>query len=234
MKLYVQLKEYNRQACLDFTVIEYCHKCVLTAVFNYFFEYMEQSSTAYSNSNNGNCSTAGDHTSDHTSDCQSDPACVTDASSCPEGDPNCVSQKVPKLPEGNCSDLSKLTQLLWESDQDRLSIDEARVNFQAQLEDKGTITDKSPDKFFTYVNASQLEGSVYTSFLAMMDNYNPVKNEPEVVTPEKEAVEERFLNVILATPTMKILTDYLVCRGEIPIVCSKKEILLVQWIANSF
>ena len=46
-----------------------------------------------------------------------------------------------------CKDFTQVTEELWANDLDRLAPDEVKVNFQAQLPDKGNIQDKSPKKF---------------------------------------------------------------------------------------
>ncbi|RUS81216.1 hypothetical protein EGW08_011010 [Elysia chlorotica] len=116
---------------------------------------------------------------------------------------------------GACKNFSQVTQELWTNDLDRLSADDVIVNYQAQLSDRGNIQDGSPQRFFSYVNESRLTSPVYASFLPLLDNYNPVKNVAEVVTAEKLAEEDHFLDVIFATPVWQSVYEYLVCEGKV-------------------
>ncbi|GFR92996.1 poly(U)-specific endoribonuclease [Elysia marginata] len=112
-----------------------------------------------------------------------------------------------------CKDFVKVTQELWTNDIDRLGPNDVILNYQARLPDKGNIHDKSPQRLFSYVNESRLTSPVFTTFLPLLNNYDPVKNDPEVLTPHKIAEDEAFLDAILSTKTFQTLFEYLLCEG---------------------
>lgn len=45
---------------------------------------------------------------------------------------------------------------------------------------------------------------VSTAFISLLDNYESDTGEPEIVTPEEEAENHKFLDSIIHTPTMKV------------------------------
>ena len=55
---------------------------------------------------------------------------------------------------------------------------------------------------------------MYVTFKALLDNYDPYSNQPELQIPQELAEEDLFLDAILATPTLQILYSYLSCKGE--------------------
>ncbi|KAK3799568.1 hypothetical protein RRG08_009394 [Elysia crispata] len=128
-----------------------------------------------------------------------------------------------------CEDLSKVVQDLWDSDLYRLPMDAVQVNRQDQLEELDKIEDKSPEKLFTYVNESLLTSPVYVTFKALLDNYDPYSNQPELQIPQELAEEDLFLDAILATPTLQILYSYLSCKGKVQDVSDFRELLRSYW-----
>lgn len=42
------------------------------------------------------------------------------------------------------------------------------------------------------------------AFISLLDNYESDTGEPEIVTPEEEAENHKFLDCMLRTPTMKV------------------------------
>ena len=43
-----------------------------------------------------------------------------------------------------------------------------------------------------------------TAFISLLDNYVSATGEPEIVTPEEEAENHKFLDSLVQTPTMKV------------------------------
>ncbi|RUS71442.1 hypothetical protein EGW08_020792, partial [Elysia chlorotica] len=63
---------------------------------------------------------------------------------------------------------------------------------------------------FTFVNETKLtSSSVYRTYLALLNNYDPDKYDAELVTASEAAEENAFLDAILSTATMKTLYNYL-------------------------
>ncbi|RUS88888.1 hypothetical protein EGW08_003327 [Elysia chlorotica] len=130
-----------------------------------------------------------------------------------------------------CEDVTTVTQALWESDVHRLPGDAVQLNYQADLQHAGTLQDSAPHKFFTYVNESLLRSPEYVTFLALLDNYVPYREEPELQIPQELAEQDLFLDAILATPTLKILYNHLSCKGKVRDVSEFRELLRSQWLA---
>lgn len=56
---------------------------------------------------------------------------------------------------------------------------------------------------------------VLTAFISLLDNYESDTGEPEIVTPEEEAENHKFLDAIIQTPTMKVVA-WFVTQGTAP------------------
>lgn len=48
---------------------------------------------------------------------------------------------------------------------------------------------------------------LFSAFISLLDNYESVTGVPEVVTPEEEAENHRFLDSIIKTPVMKVTPE---------------------------
>ncbi|KAJ0062003.1 hypothetical protein NL108_014778, partial [Boleophthalmus pectinirostris] len=69
---------------------------------------------------------------------------------------------------------------------------------------------------FTYVDESIFKKETFLAFISLLDNYESDTGEPEIVTPEEEAENHKFLDSIMQTPTMKIAHKYLVEKNLSP------------------
>lgn len=128
-----------------------------------------------------------------------------------------------------CEDISSIAQALWDSDVDRLPVDAVQLNYQAELDGFGDIRDESPEKLFSFVNESLLTTPVYSTFLALLDNYDPYKNQPELPLPQDLLEEDTFLEIIMETKIFKILYSYLYCKGKVQDMTDLQEILRRHW-----
>jgi len=45
---------------------------------------------------------------------------------------------------------------------------------------------------------------VILAFISLLDNYESAAGEPEIVTPEEELENHKFLDSVIKTPTMKV------------------------------
>ena len=54
----------------------------------------------------------------------------------------------------------------------------------------------------TFNNTSVFHGG--TAFISLLDNYVSATGEPEIVTPEEEAENHKFLDFLIQTPTMRV------------------------------
>lgn len=129
----------------------------------------------------------------------------------------------------DCKDFDEVTQDLWNNDVDRLSASDVIVNYQARIGKSDVLKDLSPEKLFSYVNDSKLTSRVHTTFLALLDNFDPVKNTPEVVTTQEIAEEEAFLDAVLATSVFEVVYDYLLCEGKIQNSADLRALLRHIW-----
>lgn len=48
---------------------------------------------------------------------------------------------------------------------------------------------------------------VFAAFISLLDNYESDTGVPEIVTPEEEAENHKFLDSIVQTQTMKVLLE---------------------------
>ena len=54
---------------------------------------------------------------------------------------------------------------------------------------------------------------VLTAFISLLDNYESDTGVPEIVTPEEEAENHKFLDAITQTPTMKVVSLWITQAG---------------------
>ena len=70
-------------------------------------------------------------------------------------------------------------------------------------------------RLFTYVNEEALDNKpTFVAFRNLLDNYNPNYGDDEVVTPNDEAEEKAFLDLIMATKVMTKTTNFLISKGK--------------------
>ncbi|XP_056587789.1 uridylate-specific endoribonuclease B [Triplophysa dalaica] len=115
--------------------------------------------------------------------------------------------------EGN-RELSAMIQELWDNDINRLrpGID-YRISLQGKAGDRAGCSDGNDAAglpLFTFVDENIFKKETFLAFISLLDNYESDTGEPEIVTPEEELENHKFLDSVLKTPTMKIAHRYLV------------------------
>ncbi|KAK3555353.1 hypothetical protein QTP86_014953, partial [Hemibagrus guttatus] len=137
---------------------------------------------------------------------------VDDKKICPDED-LCTALFEHVMIEHN-SDLTAVAQELWDNDIHRLRPGtDYRIALQnkvAHLSDLNDGKEAAGSPLFTYVNETILKKETFLAFISLLDNYESDTGVPEVVTPEEEAENHRFLDSIIKTPVMKIVHRYLV------------------------
>ncbi|KAK1159272.1 poly(U)-specific endoribonuclease-B-like [Acipenser oxyrinchus oxyrinchus] len=110
--------------------------------------------------------------------------------------------------------LSAMVQELWDNDMSRL---QPGLDYKISLQSKAGLTQSCNDgndgaalPLFTFVNENIFKKETFSAFISLLDNYESDAGEPEVVTPEEEAENHKFLELIINTPPMKIAHRYLV------------------------
>ncbi|XP_076835659.1 uridylate-specific endoribonuclease B [Brachyhypopomus gauderio] len=117
-------------------------------------------------------------------------------------------------------ELSTIAQELWDNDVNRLRPGtDYRIALQGKVANQlgmndGDFAGSSP--LFKYVDETIFKKGTFLAFISLLDNYESDTGEPEVVTPEEEAENNRFLDSILETPVMKIVHKYLVGKNLSP------------------
>ena len=67
---------------------------------------------------------------------------------------------------------------------------------------------------FSYVDEAKLNASVYTTYLALLDNYDRNKGHQNGSLHKKRQKKMLFWDAIMATKTMETLYGYLKCEGK--------------------
>ncbi|XP_028838781.1 uridylate-specific endoribonuclease B [Denticeps clupeoides] len=117
-------------------------------------------------------------------------------------------------------ELSAMVQQLWDNDVNRLKPGkDYRISLQGKA--KGAMpmnddNDGAASPLFTFVDESIFKKETFLAFISLLDNYESDTGEPEVVTPEEEAENHKFLDSIIQMPTMKIVHQYLVEKNISP------------------
>ncbi|KAI7796134.1 uridylate-specific endoribonuclease B [Triplophysa rosa] len=111
-------------------------------------------------------------------------------------------------------ELSAIIQELWDNDIKRLrpGID-YRISLQGKAGDRAGCSDGNDAAglpLFTFVDENIFKKETFLAFISLLDNYESDTGEPEIVTPEEELENHKFLDSVLKTPTMKIAHRYLV------------------------
>ncbi|KAK3758277.1 hypothetical protein RRG08_033244 [Elysia crispata] len=167
--------------------------------------------------------------------CQCNSLCGNYGNCCPDYSTQCgyVSSYVGSSTSawtgsGSCMDFSDVTEELWDNDVNRLSTSDVTINDQASV-GRTDFRDKSYKNLFSYVDEAKLNASVYTTYLALLDNYDRNKGHPERVTPQEKAEEDAFLDAIMATKTMETLYGYLKCEGKVQSKSNLRSTLRLIW-----
>ncbi|XP_060747095.1 uridylate-specific endoribonuclease B [Tachysurus vachellii] len=111
-------------------------------------------------------------------------------------------------------DLSAVAQELWDNDIHRLRPGTdyciSLQNKAAHLSDLNDGNQAAGSPLFTYVDETIFKKETFLAFISLLDNYESDTGVPEVVTPEEEEENLRFLDSMIKTPVMKIVHNYLV------------------------
>uniref|UniRef100_A0A4W4F9R5 Uridylate-specific endoribonuclease n=1 Tax=Electrophorus electricus TaxID=8005 RepID=A0A4W4F9R5_ELEEL len=117
-------------------------------------------------------------------------------------------------------ELSAIVQKLWDNDINRLR---PGTDYRISLQGKaGNLSSMNVGDYavgsplFTYVDETIFKKETFLAFISLLDNYESNTGEPEVVTPEEEAENHKFLDSIIKTPVLKIVHKYLVGKNKSP------------------
>ncbi|XP_053504711.1 uridylate-specific endoribonuclease B [Ictalurus furcatus] len=131
-------------------------------------------------------------------------------------------------------DLRAVVQEVWDNDINRLRPGtDYRISLQSKAANLSNLNDgqeAAGSPLFTYVDESIFKKETFLAFISLLDNYESDTGVPEVVTPEEEVENHRFLDSIMKTPVMKIVHKYLVEKNLSPLDTSAfKEQLHRIW-----
>lgn len=114
-------------------------------------------------------------------------------------------------------DLSKASDRLWQLDINRLTPENGDYEINLQ-EGKhwGDKRDVAPERLFVSVARGFMRRPSFSSFLALLNNYDARVGKPEVSTADQKAEVARFLDAILATPVIRYAHAYLVAKQLSP------------------
>jgi len=102
------------------------------------------------------------------------------------------------------------------------------LNYQQHVAD-GNKVDSANDKLFTYLNTAKLSGPTYSKFIALLDNYEPVKGTPESVTSGETQEISDYLDAVLNTTVMQALETFLTCQHKITSHADFRAKLKTMW-----
>ncbi|XP_053346821.1 uridylate-specific endoribonuclease B [Clarias gariepinus] len=118
-------------------------------------------------------------------------------------------------------ELTAVVQDVWDNDVNRLR---PGTDYRISLQSKATTLSNLSDEddaagspLFTFVDENIFKKETFSAFISLLDNYESDTGVPEVVTPEEEAENHRFLDSIIKTPVMKIVHKYLVEKNLSPL-----------------
>ncbi|KAF7697420.1 uridylate-specific endoribonuclease B isoform X2 [Silurus meridionalis] len=118
-------------------------------------------------------------------------------------------------------DLTAVVKELWDSDINRLR---PGTDYRISLQNKAVHQSNSSDEkdaagapLFTFVDETIFKKDTFLAFISLLDNYESDTGVPEVVTPEEEAENHRFLDAVMKTPVMKIVHKYLIEKSLSPL-----------------
>ncbi|RYH29737.1 hypothetical protein EON65_07565 [archaeon] len=110
--------------------------------------------------------------------------------------------------------ISSACNRLWELDVNRLIPDrDYRINVQRgkRVYDEG---DMAADPLFAFVDPKALQKPTYAAFVALLDNYIASLGQSEVVDDYELNENRRFLTLIMDTPVMQYVHQYLLRAGK--------------------
>ncbi|KAL3306940.1 hypothetical protein Ciccas_014561, partial [Cichlidogyrus casuarinus] len=111
-------------------------------------------------------------------------------------------------------ELSKLFEELWNLDVNRAEPNsDWKVDVQGSLQGKAEKSDVASGKFFTYVNEKKFTQPTYSTFIRLLDNYDPEVGRNEKETNEEKKEISEFMNAISTTKVMKRAHEYLAGKG---------------------
>jgi len=116
---------------------------------------------------------------------------------------------------------------MWDNDVNRLSPSDVTLNYQQHVPDASV--DKSSQKLFTFLNTAKLSGPTYSKFIALLDNYQPVKGSAESDTPGESQEVSDFLDAVLNTSVMQSLESFLICQHKVSNRADLKAKLKQMW-----
>nr|VZI07668.1 unnamed protein product [Spirometra erinaceieuropaei] len=123
---------------------------------------------------------------------------------------NCARNRYPEL--------EKLLTQLWIKDKNRLNIPQHIVlNLQGPIQGSREIPDRAPKPLFTFVDEARLNSTpTYRSFIALKDCFLPSLLDEDGYNPEKERLQEAFLESVIRTDVMMEAKLFLVERQLAP------------------
>ncbi len=125
-------------------------------------------------------------------------------------------------------DLALAADRLWQLDINRLTPENGDYEINLQEGKRfGDKADKAELRLFASCQRELLRRPTFSSFLALLNNYNCVVGHVEVGAKEKQEEIGKFLNSILATPVMMYCHKYLVTKKLSPV--DIKEFRMQLW-----
>jgi len=161
---------------------------------------------------------------DRTQQCQCNDKCSKYSNCCPDYTTQCINV----APARKCPTLSQTAQALWDSDVNRVDLLSSSLNLQTKVKDN-TRKDHSASRLFSDIPAAIMSRPTFKSFLALMDNYEPQKGVPEVITAQERTEESAFVEACLATGVMRALGEALICSGHITSTDGLRPLLHRLW-----
>lgn len=115
-------------------------------------------------------------------------------------------------------ELEKLLTQLWIKDKNRLNIPQNIIlNMQGTIRQLRENQDRAPKPLFTFVDEARLNSTpTYKYFIALKDCFLPSLLEEDGNSPEKERLQESFLDSVLQTGVMQEAIRFLVDRKLAP------------------
>ncbi|KAM6233436.1 LOW QUALITY PROTEIN: uridylate-specific endoribonuclease C-like [Porphyrio hochstetteri] len=115
-------------------------------------------------------------------------------------------------------ELSSLSEQLYQADQNRAGAGDIVLQLQQDTgSELGGDTDCATQRLFSYVAEERLFSQpTFSTFLALLDNYDEVTGHQETVTAEEEEEQEAFLSAVFQTRVMATLTTFFLSKGLYP------------------
>ncbi|BHF82764.1 hypothetical protein SprV_0802590300 [Sparganum proliferum] len=139
---------------------------------------------------------------------------------------NCARNRYPEL--------EKLLTQLWIMDKNRLNIPQHIVlNLQGPIDGSREISDRAPEPLFTFVDEARLNSTpTYRRFIALKECFLPSLLDEDGNNPEKERLQEAFLESVIQTDVMMEAKRFLAKRHLAPSDQSSfKSFLRTLWFS---